>query len=67
MDDEGYYSALVRMFEQALKIVVSLPEPQRETFLGRLDDVRAMGQNVGWGVGDDFDALWRRAGLEIGE
>ncbi len=27
----------------------------------RLDDVRVMGQNMGWGVGDDFDALWRRA------
>jgi hypothetical protein len=32
LDDEGYYSALVRMFEQALKVVVGLPEPQRETF-----------------------------------
>lgn len=64
LDDAGYYSALVRMFEQALNIVVGLAEPQRETFLDRLDDVRAMGQNMGWGVGDDFDALWRRAGLE---
>jgi len=24
-----------------------------------------IGQNVGWGVGEAFDALWRRAGLEI--
>lgn len=67
LDDEGYYSALVRMFEQALKVVVGLAEPQRETFLDRLDDVRGMGKNVGWGVGDDFDALWRHAGLEIDE
>lgn len=67
LDDEGYYSALVRMFEQALKVVVNLPEPQRESFLDRLNDVRVMGRNVGWGVGDDFDALWRGAGLEIGE
>ncbi|MER2507381.1 MAG: hypothetical protein ABTQ27_01340 [Amaricoccus sp.] len=42
-----------------------MPEPQRATFLERLDVVRAMGQNVGWGVGEEFDALWRRAGLEI--
>ncbi len=26
MDDEGYFSALVRMFEQALKWVMLLPE-----------------------------------------
>lgn len=65
MDDEGYYDALVRMFEQALTIVAGLPDAQRETFLERLDDVRVMGQNVGWGVGEAFDALWRRAGLEI--
>lgn len=64
LDDAGYYSALVRMFEQALNILVRLPEPQRETFLDRLDDVRVTGQNMGWGVGDDFDALWRGAGLE---
>ena len=44
---------------------VGLPDAQRETFLERLDDVRVMGQNVGWGVGEAFDALWRRAGLEI--
>jgi hypothetical protein len=54
---------LVGTFEQALKVVVGLPEPQRETFLDRLDDVRAMGQSVGWGVGDDFDARRLRAGL----
>ena len=67
MDDAGYYSALVRMFEQALKVVVGLPEPQRQTFLDRLDEVRAMGQKVGWGVGEDFDALWRTSGLKIDE
>jgi hypothetical protein len=65
LDDEAYFGALVRMFEQALTIVAGLPEPQRASFLERLDDVRVIGQNVGWGVGEEFDALWRRAGLEI--
>lgn len=67
LDDEGYYSALVRMFEQALKVVVNLPEPERESFLDRLDDVRTMGRKVGWDVGDEFNALWRGAGLETGD
>lgn len=65
MDSESYFNALVLMFEQALKVVLVLPEAQRESFLDRLEDVRVMGHNLGWGVGDDFDALWRRAGLEI--
>jgi hypothetical protein len=29
MEDEGYFLALVRMFEQALKWVVQLPKTQR--------------------------------------
>lgn len=64
MDDEGYYSALVRMFEQALKQVLALPEPERGPFIARLDQVRSAGQNLGWGVGDDFNWLWNQAGLE---
>jgi len=65
MDDEGYYSALVRMFEQALKATMALPESQRDDLLARLDDVRVAGQGYGWGVGDDFNLLWQKAGLEV--
>lgn len=63
MDDEGFYSALVRMFEQALKYVLALPKAQQATFLTRLDHVRHLGQNVGWGVGEDFNYFWSEAGL----
>lgn len=65
LDDAVYYDALVRMFEQALKVVMAMPEAQRESFLDQLEDIRADGQGFGWGVGDDFNALWRQAGLEI--
>jgi hypothetical protein len=63
MDDEGFYDALVRMFEQALKYVLALPEAQQAAFLTRLDRVRQQGQSVGWGVGDNFDHFWSEAGL----
>ncbi len=63
MDDEGFYDALVRMFEQALKYVQALPAVQQAAFLARLDRVRQLGQGVGWGVGDDFDHFWAEAGL----
>ncbi|MDT4291887.1 hypothetical protein RO575_20175 [Methylomonas sp. MO1] len=33
MDDEGYFDALVRMFEQALKYVMALPEAKRPAFI----------------------------------
>lgn len=64
MDDEGYFSALVRMFEQALKYVLALPKAQQAPFLDRLDRVRQLGQDVGWGVGSDFDYCWADAGLQ---
>jgi hypothetical protein len=51
------------MFEQALGYTLGLPEPERLPLIARLDGVRAAGQNLGWGVGYDFEALWQRAGL----
>lgn len=63
MDDAGFFDALVRMFDQALKYVLALPRTQRASFIARLDAVRRQGRNVGWGVGDDFDTLWTEAGL----
>ena len=63
MDDEGFYDALVRMFEQGLKYVLALPKAQQAPFLPRLDRVRQLGRDVGWGVGDDFDHFWSKAGL----
>jgi hypothetical protein len=65
LDDEGYYDPLVRMFKQALETVMTLPETRRDSFLDRLQDVRASSQGIGWGVEDAFNDLWQRAGLEF--
>jgi hypothetical protein len=65
LDDEGYYDALVRMFKQALETVMTLPETRRDSFLDRLQDVRASSQGIGWGVEDAFNDIWQRAGLEF--
>lgn len=62
LDDEGYYDALVRMFEQALKVSVTLAAEHRDALLGRLDAVRDISHNVGYGVGDDMDDLLARYG-----
>jgi hypothetical protein len=56
-DDEGYFNALVRMFEQALKIVNALSVERRDNLLTRLNSVRLIGHKIGYGVGDDMDFL----------
>ncbi len=58
MDDEAYLAALVRMFEQALKVIATVPEAQRETLWARLEMVRdRCNHNLGYGVGEDMDDL----------
>lgn len=55
--DEGYFNALVRMFEQAIKMVVELDAASREGYMMRLDRVRQISHDFGYGVGDDMDYL----------
>ncbi len=56
-DDEGYFNALVRMFEQALKFANALSVERRDHLVVRLDRVRAISHEFGYGVGDDMDFL----------
>ena len=64
LQDEGYFDALVRMFEQALKTISALPNTARSAHLERLDDVRRISHNFGYGVGDDMDALLTEHGVD---
>lgn len=58
--DQGYFDALVRMFERALEIIAQLPAPDRDVLITRLDRVRIISHNFGYGVGDDMDSLLAR-------
>ncbi|QJY32906.1 hypothetical protein E4O93_22720 [Diaphorobacter sp. DS2] len=64
MQDEGYFDALVRMFEQALKAIAALPDAARSTLWGRLCVVRNISHNFGYGVGDDMDELLSEYGVD---
>lgn len=64
LQDEGYFEALVRMFEQALKAARVLPDSQRAVLHERLDTVRRISHNFGYGVGDDMDALLSEYGVD---
>jgi hypothetical protein len=55
--DEGYFNALVNMFEQAIKIARKLSAGDRDALIVRLDRVRTISHNLGYGVGDDMDSL----------
>jgi hypothetical protein len=62
-DDEGYFDALVRMFEQALKIANTLSVERRDDLVARLDRVRRISHEFGYGVGDSMDSLLSKFGL----
>ena len=54
-DDVPYFNALVRIFEQALEVALTLPAETRDGFVGRLEQVAEISHNFGYGVGDDMD------------
>jgi hypothetical protein len=49
-----------RMFEQALKFVNVLSVDRRDDLVARLDRVRAISHEFGYGVGDEMDFLLSR-------
>jgi len=55
--EEGFFDALVRMFEQALRSINTLPANGRDSLIVRLDRVREISHAFGYGVGDDMDYL----------
>jgi hypothetical protein len=55
--DERYFDALVRMFDQAVATVNRLPVGSRDALIARLDGVRSVSHDLGYGVGDDMDSI----------
>jgi hypothetical protein len=62
-EDGVYFDALMRMFEQALKVSVTLPVDQRNVLFDRLDDVRRISHDFGYGLGDGMDTLFAKYGV----
>ncbi len=63
VDDEVYFNALVRMFEQALKWIRQLDSDQQEHYLERLDSVHSQADDWGWGVSSDMGELMAEYGF----
>lgn len=45
------------MFCRALKVIDTLPQTQPPALLARLDVVRQISHDIGYGVGEDMDSL----------
>ena len=63
VDEESFYDSLCVMFAQALAAIKKLPQAEQEPFIARMWEVRLKGNQVGWGVWDDFEQAWEGAGL----
>jgi hypothetical protein len=58
LQDEGFFNAMVRMFEQALRAIGTLPDAQRPAYWLRLDAVRQRCHDIGYGVSDEMHDFW---------
>jgi hypothetical protein len=64
MEDEGYFLALIRMYDQSLTSAMNLPPVERSTYLERLDKLRSRARHIGWGVQDELNSLWYATELD---
>lgn len=66
MAGDSWFDALLRTFEDALKLVNSLSQDRQAPFIARLDEVRRLGHDFGYGVGDEMDYLMAEYGWDGG-
>jgi len=64
LEDEGYFLALIRMYQQATTCVSDLPNDGRGNFIERLDQLRSRATDIGWGVHEELNDIWYEAGLD---
>ena len=57
-EDESYFDALVRTFNQAVATANRLLASSRDALFVRLDPVHGISHKLGNGVGDDMDSLF---------
>ena len=63
-EDERYFVALIRMYDQAVKRVLDLPIAERRGYAKRLGNLRSRAGPIGWGIDDELNNIWYEAGLD---
>ena len=56
--DEGFYDALVRMYDRAIAKILKLPEEEQNTFQVRMKEIMDSSDGIGWGYHDDLCDLY---------
>ncbi len=57
--DEGFYDALLLMYDRAIKGIKDLPDSQQPAFRDRLEKIARSAHGMGWGYGDGLcDAFY---------
>jgi hypothetical protein len=63
-EDERYFVALIRMYDQSVKRVLDLPAAERRGYAKRLGNLRSRARPIGWGIDDELNSIWYEAGLD---
>ena len=63
-EDERYFAALIRMYDEAVKRVLDLSVTERHAYAKRLGNLRSRARPVGWGIGDELNSIWYAAALD---
>lgn len=64
LEDEGYFLALIRMYNKATGIVLQLSPADRAPYVERLNKLRSRASHVGWGVENQLNDIWFDADLD---
>ena len=64
MEGDSWFSALIRTFGGALKLADSMESERRAAYVYRLDKVRHVCSDLGWGVGCAVNDLWSQFDFE---
>ncbi len=64
LEDERFFVALIRMYDEAAKRVLELPPTERQLYSKRLGKLRSRTTPVGFGIVEELNSVWYEAGLD---
>lgn len=64
LEHEHYFVAVIRMYDQAVKLVLGLPVAERHGYAKRLRSLRSRARPLGRGIDDQLNSIWCEAGLD---
>lgn len=59
--DEHFYASLERMYEKAIKLLLTLDEATIDDFYDRFEDLVTSTRNIGWGFHDTLGDIFYEA------